>query len=365
MVRLLAVHVCLALGLGSAHAQPAPPSPKSGAELYRAACAACHGADGRGAPASSIGRSIEPPDFTVCSFATPEADADWMAVVHEGGPVRAFDRMMPSFKEALSLDEIASLVSHLRTFCTDRRWPRGDLNLPRPLVTEKAFPENEAVVTTTVDVEGDGGVGNQFLYERRIGSRGQIEIALPLDFRERSAGGWSRGIGDIAIAFKHVVAHSVARGSIVSAGGEVVLPTGSESNGLGGGATVLEPFATVSQMLPRNAFLHVHAGLEAPLGADDRHKEVFWRAAIGKTYTEGWGRAWSPMIELLAAREIGAGEGVAWDVLPQMQVTLSTRQHVVLNGGVRVPLNQREGRGAAVMVYLLWDWFDGGFFSGW
>jgi hypothetical protein len=54
-----------------------------------------------------------------------------------------------------------------------------------------------------------------------------------------------------------------------------------------------------------------------------------------------------------------------WDVVPQMQVSLSTRQHVLLNGGVRVPVNQREQRGNTLMIYLLWDWFDGGFFSGW
>jgi hypothetical protein len=333
--------------------------------LYRAACAACHGPDGRGAPASSVGPSLTVPDFTVCSFATPEADADWMAIVLEGGPVRAFDRMMPSFKEALSFDQIASVLAHVRSFCADRRWPRGDLNLPRPLITEKAFPENEAVVTTTVNAEGEGRVGNQFLYERRVGARGQIEIAVPLDFREQSAGRWTRGLGDVAVAFKHVVAHSVTRGSIVSAGTEVVLPTGRESDGLGGGATIVEPFGTVSQLLPHNAFLHVHAGLELPVGAEERHKETFWRAAIGKTYTQGWGRAWSPMIELLAAHGIGAGEGVAWDVLPQVQVTLSTRQHVTFNGGVRIPLNDRRTRSAAMMFYLLWDWFDGGFLSGW
>jgi hypothetical protein len=51
--------------------------------------------------------------------------------------------------------------------------------------------------------------------------------------------------------------------------------------------------------------------------------------------------------------------------VPQMQVSLSTRQHILLNAGMRVPANSRQGRGSALMVYLLWDWFDGSFFSGW
>jgi hypothetical protein len=48
-----------------------------------------------------------------------------------------------------------------------------------------------------------------------------------------------------------------------------------------------------------------------------------------------------------------------------MQVTLSTRQHIMANAGVRIPVNQREGRSTQAMVYLLWDWFDGGFLTGW
>jgi len=33
--------------------------------------------------------------------------------------------------------------------------------------------------------------------------------------------------------------------------------------------------------------------------------------------------------------------------------------------GVRIPLNDRASRGTRLMAYLLWDWFDGGFFEGW
>jgi hypothetical protein len=78
-----------------------------------------------------------------------------------------------------------------------------------------------------------------------------------------------------------------------------------------------------------------------------------------------WGRAWSPMIELLAARELESGAPVEWDALPQLQVSLSTRQHVLVSVGVRMPLSQRSERQSSVMAYLLWDWFDGGFLSGW
>jgi hypothetical protein len=71
------------------------------------------------------------------------------------------------------------------------------------------------------------------------------------------------------------------------------------------------------------------------------------------------------MVEVLGARELAAGEPVHWDVLPQVQVTLSRRQHVRANVGVRIPLNDTEARSTRVVFYLLWDWFDGPFLGGW
>lgn len=89
--------------------------------------------------------------------------------------------------------------------------------------------------------------------------------------------------------------------------------------------------------------------------------------AAGRTFAQdgGFGRAWSPMMELLAVRELEDGAPIEWDLVPQMQVTLNTRQHIMLNGGVQFPLNERQGRGRRFIVYLLWDWWDGGFFDGW
>ena len=131
-----------------APAAPAgPPVQRTAEELYRTACATCHGPDGKGSPRSVVGFEAPLPDFTDCAFATGEPDPDWFAVVHEGGPVRALDRHMPAFGDALSPDDIRLAISHIRTFCTDPAWPQGDLNLPRAFFTEKAFPENEAVWT--------------------------------------------------------------------------------------------------------------------------------------------------------------------------------------------------------------------------
>ncbi len=95
-------------------------------------------------------------------------------------------------------------------------------------------------------------------------------------------------------------------------------------------------------------------------------KEVFWRLVGGKTFTQGqFGRSWSPMVELVAAKDLADGEVVHWDIVPQFQVTLSKRQHIMAAFGARVPLNARDSRHTQIMAYFLWDWFDGGLFSAW
>jgi mono/diheme cytochrome c family protein len=347
-------------------AQPVDRSALSGRQLYQAGCAACHGNDGRGQPTAVRGFDVDLPDFTDCALTTPEADLDWLSIVHEGGPARAFDRLMPAFGDELTEAQIGLVIAYVRTFCAERGWPLGDLNLPRAFITEKAFPENEAVLTTTIVPGNEGSVGNQFLYEHRVGRRGQYEVFVPLEMQQAAAGSWQAGLGDIGAAYKHVLYDSRPRGSILSAGGEFTLPTGSSSKGLGGGVAMLEAFGTFSQALPRDGFLHAHTGIEVPADQEKAAKEAFWRLAIGKSFMRRrWGRAWSPMVEILGARELEDGSDAEWDVLPQLQVSLSTRQHVLINVGVRTPISQRQERKTSVLVYLLWDWFDGSLFSGW
>ncbi len=336
-----------------------------GKRLYRAACAACHGLDGRGQPRATVGFDTPLPDFTDCAFATPEPDADWMAIVHQGGPVRAFDRRMPAFGTALTDEQILETIAYVRGFCSDRAWPRGELNLPRPLVTEKAFPENETVLST---VAGGGNAAvfqNEVLYEQRMGSRAQFEVAVPVAIRKDATGAWQRGLGDAAVAFKQVLFHSRATGRIVSAAAELVLPTG-KTQGLGNGTTVFEPFVAVGQVLPSDGFIQFQGGFEFPWNRARAEREAFWRTAIGRSFFEHrFGRSWTPMVEILGSKAFDGRERATWDVVPQLQVTVSRRQHITINAGVRVPLTSRDERTVQVLTYFLWDWFDGGLFDGW
>jgi mono/diheme cytochrome c family protein len=361
--RALAAGVAFACVALAARAEDVP----TGVRLYETTCAVCHGLDGRGEPGRAA-LSMDLPDFTDCSFVTREPDADFFAVVHEGGPVRGFAEAMPGHGHFLGEAQIRSLLAVLRSFCRDPRWPRGELNLPRPLFTEKAYPEDEALVTATANLEDEDRVEAQLVYERRIGPRSQIELALPFEWVEPTGEASRAGVGDAALAAKHVLWHDIGVGAIASAGAEVRLPTGDEDRGLGTGTVVFEPFLAWGQILPADSFVQLEAKGELPVDAGRADAELRVSAALGASFAEDrYGRVWSPMLEVIgtAAFPKGGGSDLAWDLVPQVQVTLSRRQHVRLAAGVRLPVTDADERPAEAAVYLLWDWFDGGLLEGW
>ncbi len=342
-----------------------------GRDLYLKTCANCHGADGTGVMSQVVGLPIQPPDFTESRFASREPGADWAGIVSLGGPIRGFDRLMPAFGEALTREEIDLILEYVQTLYEDKSWPRGEFNLPLTLGTEKAFPEDEVVLKTTVGTEEAGSVMNKLIYEKRFGSQTQIEVVVPFGWQERTGesgelGDWVGGVGDLAIGLKRVLFHDLGMGTITSFTLEGILPTGNESEGFGSGHSTLEPFLTLGQFLPFDAFVQLQAGAGFPLGSSEAEKEGFFRAAFGRTFTAGgeWGRAFSPIVEFLGKKDLD-GSTAVWDIMPELHMTLNQRQHIMANIGVRLPLSQTEGREPRIQLLFLWDWFDGGLFEGW
>ena len=72
---------------------------------------------------------------------------------------------MASFSGALASEQIDAVVHYMRGFCKEKEWPCGELNLPRALATEKAYPEDEVVVTSTLNVHGMPGIANEIVHE--------------------------------------------------------------------------------------------------------------------------------------------------------------------------------------------------------
>jgi len=335
--------------------------------VYQNTCSACHGYDGRGMAASTVGLELALPDFTACASFNKEPDADWFAVIHQGGPARGWSRVMPAFGEVLSQEQIDQVIRYVRGFCADRRWPRGDLNFPKALVTEKAFPEGEVYVLTSINARDGAALNAVTVYERRFGPLDQLEIKAPVGFLRNAAGTWVGGFGDVALGWKRVLFHSFEKGSIFSAAGELVLPSGNRSRDLGGGVKIFEGFAAYGQGLPADSHIQAQGGFEFPTDTEKAPRAAFWRVAAGKSFSQngGFGRTWTPMVEIIADREFEEGAKTNWDVIPEFQVTLSRRQHIRANFGVRIPASNTTGRPVQLMFYLLWDFLDGGLREGW
>ncbi len=341
---------------------------ETGRDIYVAGCVSCHGTDGTGQFESVAGfeRPSTFPDFTDCAGSTAEPDVQWRAIITNGGPARGFSPIMPSFKDALTQEQIGKVIEYLRGLCKVEAWPRGNFNLPRPLVAEKAFPENEVVVSGAFDAREASSGGMKVIYEGRIGPSGMVEMTLPYEYSHDS--GVSRsGFGDVAIGYKRKLFDDLKKGSILSAGGEWSAPTGNADIGTGGESAAFEAFAAFGQILPGDGFLQVQSGIELPVHPDKVPRAFFVRAAIGRTFSTdgGLGRRWSPMAEIIADRDFETGASTNWDVVPEIQIPISKRMHVLGSVGLRVPLNNREDRPNQLLFYLLWDYVDGGLTQGW
>jgi len=347
--------------------QPAARGLTSGEAIYQAGCAGCHGARGDGAPETStvFERPSTFPDFTDCAGTTPELDVDWKATITQGGHGRGFSPIMPSFSDELTPEQVDLVIRYLRGFCRDPRYPRGELNLPRPLRTEKAFPESEAVLTLGATTHRAPDFDAELGYEQRFTARDQLEVAIPFSSVHLDSGVRASGVGDVALGWKRVLFAS--HDTIVSGQGEIVFPSGNSDKGLGSGVTTFGAFASLGQMLPAESFLQVQVGTDQPTNTSVAPRTLFWRLAVGRMFRqeEGLGRLWSPMVEVVSDRDLAEDARADIDVVPQFQVTLSRRQHVRVNVGLQVPVTNTVGRSKQLVCYFLWDWFDGSITEGW
>ena len=339
---------------------------RSGEEIFRSTCAGCHRADGTGNPRTAVGFAVPLPDFTDCNFTTREASSDWTAIVRDGGPVRGLNRIMPAFRDLLTQEEIARVVSYVQTFCQDNRWPRGEFNVPLAQTVEKAYPEDEMVLTSAADTKGPGSVSNHLIFEKRLGARDQVEIDMPFGFMGREGQSWVGGLGDISIVPKHVFFNGLSSGTIVSGSAGVILPTGDRSKEFGSGTTAFEANVLAAQILPRRSYLQFQGGVELPTDRSRAEQSASWGLALGTTVPFGpISRAWSPMVEVTGSRDLVGGAPVEWNMVPQFQLTLSALQHVRASLGVDIPLTETDARRPQLLFYVLWDTFDGSLFEKW
>ncbi len=327
------------------------------AELYAQACAACHGANGKGSPTWQ--GSVPLPDFTDCLGTTAEPAEHWEAIIAGGGSTRGLSTAMPAFGEALDPSEIRELVAYLRRFCTNwERYPPGDLNFRRPLDTGKAYPEQEAVVQPEYGRSGATGATTMDVsYENRIGPGFQYEVTVPFVLQSPD----HTGVGDVELEFKQVLGFSLAGAQILSAGLGLTLPTGNRELGLGDGATIFEPFLAFGKAWG-NTILQTRLAAEISANTDRRDSEMTFQLALSQAL--GPQRiAWVPTVEFLGSRNLATGEN-AWSSVLEISKALTRLGHLVGAVGVRLPITKSPEK-YRIEAYVLWDFGDGPFWNGW
>ncbi|HEV2395624.1 MAG TPA: cytochrome c [Candidatus Sulfotelmatobacter sp.] len=280
--------------------------------------------------------------------------------------IAASRRSCLRFGEALSTNDIDDLVAYLRTLCKGKHWPRGELNLPRALITEKAYPEDEEVLSTSVNVNAAPGNTTHIIHEQRFGENNQIEVDAPLEFQNQNHT-WYGGVGDTTLAIKRVMYSNLDSGSILSLQGGFLLPVGNRAHGIGTGTGTFETFAAFDQLFRTDTFVQTQFGADLPFKTSLAPQSLFFYSAIGQSIAanHGLGRLWTPMVEFLATRDLTTGASTEWDVVPEMQVTISHRQHIRADLGLQIPATNTAGRQTQIVFYILWDWQDGRLNEGW
>ena len=321
-------------------------------EMWGAWCARCHADDGSG-KVNEPTITVVPMDFTECKVTTPEPDADWERAIAKGGPGVGLSPEMPGFEDSLTREQISGFVKHMRGFCKEARWPSGNTNFPRPIITEKAFPENEFLLLPVVSHETEPNsasatdVGLKVVYEQRIGRRAMYEVGIPFynwDFQTSR----DTEIGDVAVAIKYAAYASTTAPRIVSFGLEATLPTGELYKGFGKGTVVFEPYVAAGAMLG-NWYVQTQGKIELPVDSlVDR--AYLYNLYVGRD-TSAAPNTWTLGLEL-------NGENREMWITPQVRKGLTGTGALAASLGVSIPVKYRGERVVSWVGYLLWEFLE-------
>jgi hypothetical protein len=307
-------------------------------------CARCHARDGSG-KIDEPTVTVQPMDFTDCKVTSPEPDADWERAIAKGGPGVGLSPQMPAFEDSLQPEQISAFVTHIRGFCTQTGWPSGNTNFPRPIVTEKAFPENEFLILPAIS--HDKAVEVVALYEMRLGKRSMFEVAFPVVSNPGEPR--ATGIGDLEVAFKHTLFASADKPRIVSVGLEAVVPNGNEEKGLGHDTAFFEPFVSAGAAIGA-WYVQSQVKVELPADSDKGERAFVYNTYVGRD-TSAAPNTWTLGIEL-------NGENHELSLTPQVRKGLTGTGALAASIGAMVPINEREERGVRWVGYLLWEFLE-------
>jgi mono/diheme cytochrome c family protein len=309
--------------------------PTRGKVVFQQSCSLCHGADAKGAGYLAPSLPVPPADFTNCRITSEDPVEMVEGVVRHGGPWAGLSPAMPAWEGTLSDQQIADVASYVKTLCTDPNWVPGELNLPRALVTGKAFPEQEAILGGRFGRNGKKVTELFAELEYRVNGRTGIEVTPRYQWMS-GTGGSESGLGDTSISVRHVIAWDPVQLWLATIGLELSLPTGSKTRGLGMGEVVWEPFVRGGwdwhQFVLQTSF-----ALVLPTETSNTNAAFAYDVAIGRYFQPDPRLQITPMIEFNSETHMtGAAKGETMSaVLPEVRVKWLQWSAAV---GVQVPM---------------------------
>lgn len=336
----------------------------SGSQIYSMFCARCHAEDGTGNidPEMLAGMEAPPPDFTDGYFSSREKRKDWQAVVAHGGSVRGLSMSMPAWNEALTEKQIEETVEYIKSFVDQREFPQGELNFFRGHYTTKAFVEQEALLIPSYQYKNESGVTNRetkvvAYYANRFGNRFQYEAKLPLLSRS-AAGTATTGIGDIEVGLKYAFFDNYKSLTIVTAGFEAALPTGSERKGFGAGTVVAVPYIAMAQGIGSSLQLSTSVKSEIPVDRAKGAPEL--RVSFLSMLTPFDSKhGVFPGLEVFVKKNLSASD-YSLSLIPQVYWGITKRGHLALSLGAEIPIAGTRPFDGKIVAFFLWDYVDGG-----
>ena len=306
-----------------------------GRAIFETHCAACHGSDGKGTGPAAATLPVKPANLTDCRR-TAEDDIEMIdAIIHHGGSYAGMSPVMPAWDKVLTAMEISDVAAYEKSLCDDPDWVPGELSFPRPLITGKAIPEQEVILsgkytrnfsnlspggqdlpgTSQYSLTFDGSI------EYRINGRTEVEVEAPLEVINNNPGYSTAGLGDMAVSLKYVLFFSVEHLTIVSAGLELGLPTGRSNKGLGSGELTWEPYLRAGWRWD-DLILQGDMSMEMPQQSANTDSVLLYDLALGYEYEPDPRLEIVPMVELNTEMALNGDDGgrTLAAVLPQLRI---------------------------------------------
>ena len=341
----------------------------SAKEIYQNNCAVCHGTTGQPNEDNPIFKElgILPANFTDQLFSSREPSKDWFLVVKEGGAAKGFSEIMPAFKEILSDSQIKKVVKYIKNLAGKHDYPSGDMNFILPIRTKKAFPEDEVVWKFRFQDDSSNSnndqIRNVLEIEKRIFKKTQLSLEVSHKFDDGADDG-DGNIDQIEPGVKHVVYENPSYQFITSIGALFAIKTEERSS-----SNEFIPYIAAAKRLTDSITFQGTA--RSTLPTDKFNKGNVELSGVAHWSPGIWPRSINPGVEFVASFPIERGTGTSrksfsqLSLIPQAQIGLNKRGHIMLNLGAEIPLNDTDRYDYRAYAYLIWDFADGGLFDGW